>query len=97
MHLAKFDLKEYARLGAEARVAQLNEELSEIYRTFPDLRRQSARATSGRGPGRPAAADTSEPAGARRRRRRKPMSAAQRKAVSLRMKKYWAGRRKAQE
>ena len=29
------------------------------------------------------------------RRRRKPMSAAQKKAVSARMKKYWAERRKA--
>jgi hypothetical protein len=30
------------------------------------------------------------------RRRRKPMSAAQKKAVSARMRKYWAERRKAQ-
>jgi hypothetical protein len=96
MHLAKFDLKEYARLGAEARVAQLNEELAEIYRTFPDLRARGARAIGGRRPGRPTAAnDSAEPA-TLRRRRRKPMSAAQRKAVSLRMKKYWAGRRKAE-
>ncbi|MCC7415921.1 MAG: hypothetical protein IT176_02185 [Acidobacteria bacterium] len=29
------------------------------------------------------------------RRRRRPMSAAARKAVSVRMKEYWAGRRKA--
>jgi hypothetical protein len=36
--VAKFDLKTYARQGAAARVADLNEELASIYRTFPDLR-----------------------------------------------------------
>lgn len=84
--MAKFDLKEYARLGAEARVAELNAELAEIYRAFPNLRtrgRQSAAA-----PGGVVRASS---------RRRKPMTAAQRKAVSARMKKYWAGRRKAQQ
>jgi hypothetical protein len=74
--LAKFDLKEYARRGAEARVAELTRELAEIYRTFPGLRRRVA---------------APAPAG----RRRKPMSAAQKKAVSVRMKKYWAARRRA--
>jgi hypothetical protein len=81
--LAKFDLKEYARRGAETRVAELTAELSEIYRTFPSLR----------GARRGAAAASAAPAA--KRRRRKPMSAAQKKAVSVRMKKYWASRRKA--
>jgi hypothetical protein len=80
--LAKFDLKEYAKRGAEARVAELTAELSEIYRTFPGLRA-----------GRAAAAGSS----AAKRRRRKPMTAAQKKAVSVRMKKYWAARRKASD
>jgi hypothetical protein len=85
--LAKVDLREYARLGAQARVAQLNAELAEIYRTFPGLR-------SGRGgAGRTAPAESA----ATRMRRRKPMSAAQRRAVSQRMKKYWAARRKENE
>jgi hypothetical protein len=74
--LAKFDLKEYARRGAEARVTELTKELAEIYRTFPGLRRRA---------GAPSATAA---------RRRKPMSAAQKKAVSVRMKKYWAARRK---
>jgi hypothetical protein len=81
--LAKVDLKEYARLGAEARVTQLHAELAEIYRAFPGLRgrgRQGANATT--------------QAAAAPARRRKPMTAAQRRAVSQRMKKYWAGRRK---
>jgi len=79
--LAKFDLKEYARRGAEARISELTEELTAIYRAFPDLRRGSAaappRATGGA------------------IRRRKPMTAAQKREVSRRMKKYWAERRKA--
>ncbi|HEX5110703.1 MAG TPA: hypothetical protein VFV95_19770 [Vicinamibacterales bacterium] len=79
--MAKFDLKEYARRGAEARVAELTSELARIYRVFPGLRRGAA----------PAAAVTT----ARTGRRRKPMSAAQKKAVSVRMKKYWAARRKS--
>jgi len=79
--LPTFDLKAYARRGAEARIAELTTELNEIYRAFPDLRRDSARS---------APATT----GARgRRRRRKPMSAAQKAAVSKRMKAYWAARR----
>ena len=84
--LAKFDVNKYAQLGAEARVAELTAELAEIYRAFPGLRR-------GR-PGRPAAAEGGA-AAKTSTRRRKPMNAAQKRAVSIRMKKYWAGRRKA--
>ena len=82
--MAKFDVNKYAQLGAEARAAELNAELAEIYRAFPALRRG----------GRTAGAAAAEPAA---RRRRKPMTAAQKKAVSIRMRKYWAGRRKAQD
>ena len=78
-----FDLKAYARRGAQARVAELTTELNEIYRAFPDLRR---------GAGSPTAATTGA---GDRRRRRKPMSAAQKAAVSKRMKAYWSERRKA--
>ena len=77
-----FDLKAYARRGAEARIAELTAELNEIYKAFPELRRGSARS----------AASTARAGG--RRRRRKPMSAAQKAAVSKRMKAYWAARRK---
>jgi hypothetical protein len=85
--VVKFELREYARRGAEARAAELKAELEEIYRIFPDMRRGRVRA------GASAAAVSRQRSG---RRRRKPMSAAQRKAVSARMKKYWAARRKAQ-
>ena len=79
--MPKFDIKELARLGAENRVAELNAELAELYRAFPELRSGRASAT--------VASDA--------RRTRKPMTAAQKKAVSIRMKKYWAGRRKEKE
>lgn len=83
--MATLDLKEYARRGAELRVRELNAELAEIFRTFPDLR--SA----------PPAGYTDDGASLRRggrKRTRRNMSAAARKAVSVRMKKYWAARRK---
>ena len=72
-------MRRLARLGAEQRIVQLRVEAEEIYRQFPDLRSGGATpATEGAAP---------------RRRRRRGMSAAQRKAVSARMKKYWAARR----
>jgi len=79
--LATLDMKEYARRGAQARVQELTQELAAIYRAFPGLRRGGASAAP------------SSSAGAVRHR--KPMSAAQRREVSRRMKKYWADRRKA--
>ena len=81
--MAKLDLKQYARLGAAARVAQLRAELAEIYRTFPGLQTQ----------GSPAAIGRTKPS----RRRRKPMTEAQKREVSTRMKKYWAARRKTKD
>jgi hypothetical protein len=79
--LPTFDLKAYARRGAEARIAELAAELNEIYKAFPNLRRGSARRTA------------SSAGAGKGRRRRKPMSAAQKAAVSKRMKAYWAQRR----
>jgi hypothetical protein len=101
--MAQFDLKSYARRGAALRIDELNQELEAIYGAFPDLRQGSGR---GRGrvagkvvvnheeqvTGRTTAAPVAAP---RTRRRRKPMTAAQRKAVGERMRKYWAARRKA--
>jgi hypothetical protein len=101
--LAVFDLKQYARRGAAQRVAELNEELAAIYRAFPDLRQglsRQGRRTAGKtvinhegqvtGPRAAAAASAAAPSS---RRKRRKMSAAERKAVSLRMQKYWAGRK----
>lgn len=82
--MATLDLKSYARRGAEVRLAELNAEIHAIYAAFPELRRgsQASRGKSAR---------------PQRRRRRRGMSAAQRSAVSARMKKYWAARRKAKK
>jgi hypothetical protein len=85
--LAKVDLKALARHGAVARIEELSAEINAIYRMFPDLR-------GGRRGTRKASAAPAEPVTPGRRSGRKPMTAAQRKAVGARMKKYWAERRK---
>src|SRR4029453_7896519 len=80
------DLQRYAVLGAQARLQQLAEETANIYRTFPQLRGRNGSA---------AASTSGEPEAPVARRRRGRMSAAQRKAVGERMKKYWAAKRAA--
>ncbi len=80
--ISREELLRLARAGAVARVKELEAELDSIYSTFPDLRR-------GGGSGRPAKAATATRAGAAKR----AWSAADRRAVSERMKKYWAARR----
>lgn len=78
-------LREYARLGAMRRLEELRQEEAKIRAAFPELFRGGRAATAA------TAADGAE----RPARRRRTMTAAQRKAVSERMKKYWAARRKA--
>jgi hypothetical protein len=77
---------ELARKGAGHRLEELKAEIASLVKTFPHL--------AGRGPQR---IDLSaEPAATVDRiRRKRRMSPAARRAVSLRMKKYWAARRKA--
>jgi hypothetical protein len=76
-------LRRLARLGAIARLEQLKQEESAIRAEFPELFGRGRRA---------AVVDVPRPG---RRRGRKKMSPAARKAVSERMRKYWAERRKA--
>jgi hypothetical protein len=76
-------LRRWARLGAITRLEQLKQEEAAIRAEFPEL--------FGRGR-RSARMEAAKPGPARRRRK---MSAAARKAVSERMRKYWADRRKA--
>ena len=76
-------LKELARAGAEQRLTALRAEIEAIERTFPELAPTKAGRAARRSVG--GLADN-----ARR------MSAAARKAVSVRMKRYWAERRKAE-
>ena len=81
-------LRRLARLGATARLEELHQEESAIRAAFPELFGRGRRAAGNGGAG---AASAPAAGGARRRR----MSAANRKAVSERMRKYWAERRKA--
>jgi hypothetical protein len=76
-------LREWARAGAEAALKQLRAEIIAIERTFPELALSRRRRAITR-------------AIKNSRGRTRTMSAAARKAVSERMKKYWAERRKAQ-
>jgi hypothetical protein len=87
--LNRDQIRRLARLGAQARLAELRQEEAAIRHAFPDLFSGTAR----RG-GRTAQASADAPAG-RRKRRRTSMTAAARRAVSERMKKYWAERRKS--
>jgi hypothetical protein len=75
-------LKDLARRGAELALKELRAEIVAIERTFPELALPASRRPLGR---------SAEEATSRTRR----MSAAARRAVSQRMKKYWAERRKA--
>jgi hypothetical protein len=88
------DMKALARAGAEARIRQLREEIAEIERAFPGLRGGSTRRFAARR-GRPQQTEGASEGPARKRKRR-AMSAAERKAVGERMKKYWAERKKQQ-
>ena len=75
-------LKQLARVGAEATLKQLRAEIIAIERTFPEL----ALARKRRAVRRSLAEATD---------RTRRVSAAARKAISARMKRYWAERRKA--
>jgi hypothetical protein len=78
--LSREELRRLARLGAKSRLEELRREEAAIRRAFPDLFGGGGRGASAAGRG---------------ARRRRGMSAAARKAVSDRMKKYWAARRKS--
>jgi hypothetical protein len=81
--MAENQLRVLALVGAQVRLHALQAEIAALLATFPELR-------SGR-----AAHASAAPAPAARGRggRKRPMSAAEKKIVSERMKKYWAERR----
>jgi hypothetical protein len=96
-------LRRLTQLGAVARLQQIRDEEAAIRREFPELfgRGGAARSRGGRARGTSMKADAgpSQPRGngavSHDEAPRKTMSAAARKAVSIRMRKYWAERRKA--
>lgn len=77
------ELRELARDGAERALKRLRAEIIAIERTFPELALPRRRRQLRRSV-------------ANARRRTRQMSTAARKALSARMKRYWAERRKAQ-
>jgi hypothetical protein len=83
--MAGLDLKDLARRGAAARLAELHAEQAAILREFPELKRAAG----------PSYTDDGTTILTNKRRGRRRMSAAQKAEVSRRMKKYWANRRKA--
>ena len=76
-------LRELAHTGADVTVKRLRAEIIAIERAFPELRLPAGRRALRR-----AIMEATT--------RTRTMSAAARKAVSARMKRYWAERRKAQ-
>ena len=92
--MAAVDMKSLARAGAAARLAELASEAAAIRKAFPGIQ---ASGGENRFPWRKrksaAASDSWVSSG--RTRKRKPMSAAMKREVSKRMKKYWASRRAA--
>jgi hypothetical protein len=90
--LDRQELYRLARMGAESRLRALEEERGQILRSFPMLKGGGSASTSST-----QGASASPSASAAPVRRRRQMSAAERKSVSARMKKYWAERRKAKE
>ena len=76
---------ELAKRGAQARYDELKKEMAELVKAFPHLEFGSAVS--------PYVPKQTYPPVRKRRR----MSAAARKAVGLRMKRYWAERRKTKK
>ena len=90
--LSASELNKLARIGAAAKLAELERDIVALRRAFPGLKA----AAGARGAGEEAAFEPQTKLTARvsKRGRRKPMSSAERKAVSERMKRYWEDKRK---
>ncbi len=88
--LNRQEVKRFALIGAQARLDELQAEIASLVKAFPEL---AGRAVTKRG----RTAAVAAPAAATKRSRKRAkfnMSDDQKKAVSDRMKKYWAARRK---
>ncbi len=92
--LTAAEIHRLARVGAAAKLAQLEREIAALKRAFPGLKAAAP------APPLPPTEGTARPEFVLpppRRSRRSPMNAAERKAVSERMKRYWDARRKASD
>lgn len=79
------NLKELAKVGAQARLNELATERDALVKMFPELKAGAKRGRK--------AANNGSPAPAKPARKRKGMSAEARKAQGDRMRAYWAARR----
>lgn len=79
--LADSELRRLARVGAEVRLGELRAEVAAIERTFPELGRAAGGTRNDLTP-RPT------------RKKRRQMTAAQKQAISERMRRYWADRKR---
>jgi hypothetical protein len=86
--LSRVEVKQLALIGAQSRLDALNAEIASIVRAFPELSRGRAKAAT------TAVGNSAPRKGRGGRKRNWNMSSDQKRAVSERMKKYWAGRRK---
>ncbi len=96
--LSPSDVNKLARVGAAMRLAELAREMASLRKAFPGLRSVAPAAAplAASAPASKAVPKATKPAAkSAHRGRRKPMDAAERKAVSDRMIRYWAGRRKS--
>lgn len=84
--LAAEDLRKWALVGAEQRLAALAVEIAAIHRVFPELRRRARGAAA-------VVTRTAEKVAGRKRPRR--MSAAGRAKLRASLKKRWAAAKKA--
>ena len=89
--MTDLDVKRWARMGAEVRLAELRQEMMTIFATFPELRQRegrqgrSAAPSSGR-KGREQGSASSAAGGKKRRK----MSAEARRKISAAQKARWA-------
>ena len=83
-----------ARKGADHRYEELKAEIAHLVKSFPHLAQRAGKSASKAVSRGVAAVEAEAP---KVRRRAKTMSAAARKAVSARMKRYWAARRAAKK
>ena len=80
--MAPVELRRLAVVGARARLVELKAEMASLVRAFPEIGRAGGAAGA-------VVVRRAKPG------RKTPMSAAERREVSERMKKYWAARRAA--
>ena len=80
--IASVEMRRLAIVGARARLQELQGEIAALVKAFPEI---------GRGGARPVATTLKR----KKPGRKTPMTAAERKEVSDRMKRYWASRRAA--